>query len=120
MKIFKMVFSTFLLIGLLGNYCFLVKVDMMKKNFLLMAQNTYAKHNMLRVNIEIKGNGYKMKRIMILSGVVLSEKDKEKAEQIALSINGIVKVENNLKIKNINKDLSFKIFKLKNRKENHI
>jgi len=116
MKKLKMVFSTFFLIGLLAYFCFLMKVDTIKKDFLLTAQNAYEKHNMLRVNVEIEGDDFKTMRKLILTGVVLNEKLKEKAYFIALSIDGIAEVENNLQIKKIDKDLNLKSFKLKNRK----
>ena len=116
MKILKMLFAIFLLIGLLTYYCFLKNVDKMKKTFLLTAQELYTQENMLRVNVEIKGENFKTTRTLILTGVVLSEERKEKARLLALSINGVANVENNLKIKN--RDISFnvKTLKLKNRK----
>jgi osmotically-inducible protein OsmY len=120
MKILKMVFSTLLLLGLLGYSCFLINVDVMKRKFLSKAQDSYVEHNMSRVNVDLKGNGYKTKRVLILTGVVLTKGLKEKAEQIALGIDGVGQVENRLHIKKMDEDLTFKALKLKNRKENHI
>ena len=116
MKKLKMVLSTFFLIGLLAYFCFSMKVDSIKKDFLLTAQNAYEEHNMSRVNVEIKGDNFKTMRKLILTGVVLNEELKEKAYLIALSIEGVAEVENNLQIKKIDKDFDLKNFKVKNRK----
>jgi len=99
MKILKMLFATFFLIGLLTYLCFLTNVDSMKKTFLLTAQEAYFQHNMLRVNVRVKGDNLKTTRTLVLTGVVLTEELKEKAHLIALSINGVANVENNLQIK---------------------
>jgi len=116
MKILKILLSAFFLIGLLTYSCFLVNVDRIKKTFLLIAQDAYLKHNMLRVNVGIKGDDLKTTRILILTGTVLSEDLKEKAHLIALSIDGVTDVENNLKIQNRDKGFNFKRLKPKNRK----
>jgi len=85
-----------LLIGILSYFCFTDKSPEIKKDLISKTETIYKNKGLEGIKVGIKGEGLKQTRIITLNGEVTSKSIKKKAEEIALSVDGVAGVENNL------------------------
>ncbi len=89
---------TLVLIGALTYFCFENKSETIKERLLEKANSQYQSESMYWVKTDLEGQDLQMKRIMILDGTAPSQALKEKAEELALHIEGIAGVKNHLTV----------------------
>jgi len=85
-----------LLIGILSYFCFMDKSTVIKKDLITKTEAIYQKNGLEGIKVGIRGEGLKQTRTITLNGEVASENIKDKAEELALNIDGVMGVENNL------------------------
>jgi OOP family OmpA-OmpF porin len=84
-----------LLIGILSYFCFLDKAGAIGDDLVLKAKGV---KQLGAVDVGIRGDGLEMTRILTLKGTVASEALREEASKKALAIEGVLGVDNNLKV----------------------
>ncbi len=84
-----------LLIGVLSYFCFLDKAEAIGDDLVSKAKGV---EQLSAVDVGIRGDELEMTRILTLEGAVASEALKEEAGKKALAIEGVLGVDNNLKI----------------------
>jgi len=85
-----------LLIFILSYFCFMGKTDSIKSDILTKAESAYADESMGWVSSNLKGEALKATRTLVLTGTTDTLLKKEEAEKIALGIEGITSVQNNI------------------------
>ncbi len=84
-----------LLIGVLSYFCFLDKAGAIGDDLVSKAKGV---EQLGAVDVGVRGNELEMTRILTLNGTVASEALKEEASKKALAIEGVLGVDNNLKV----------------------
>ena len=87
-----------ILISVLSYFCFMDKADTIKDDLVSKAKIAYDEKQMSFVSANLKGEDYKLTNTLTLTGDAPSEELKQEASKIALSIEGIQKVDNQLKV----------------------
>jgi len=85
-----------ILIGVLSYFCFMDKADVIKDDLVSKANSAYATKQMNWVNADLKGEALEMTRVMTLTGNAPNEALKEEAQRVALGIEGVESVDNQL------------------------
>ncbi len=85
-----------ILIGVLSYFCFMDKADAVKDDLVSKATSAYATKQMDWVNVNLKGEALEMTRVMTLTGSAPNEALKEEAQRVALGIDGVESVDNQL------------------------
>ncbi len=87
-----------ILIAILSYFCFIDKADTIKDDLVSKAKITYDEKQMSFVNANLKGEGFELTNTLTLTGNAPSEELKQEASKIALGIEGIQEVDNQLKV----------------------
>jgi outer membrane protein OmpA-like peptidoglycan-associated protein/osmotically-inducible protein OsmY len=87
-----------ILIGILSYFCFMDKADTIKDDLVSKAKSAYAAKQMSFVNANLKGEDLELTNTLKLTGTVPSVEMKNEASKIALGIEGIEGVDNQLKV----------------------
>lgn len=87
-----------ILIAVLSYFCFMDKADTIKDDLVSKAKIAYDEKQMSFVNANLKGEDLKLTNTLTLTGKAPSEELKQEASKIALGIEGIQKVDNQLKV----------------------
>ena len=95
MKKWLLLLLGLLLIALLTYFCFTSKQETIRQDLIANTKSALGSQGGT-IDVDIKGNEFKTTRIITLKGVVPSEEQKAKAEELAKSVEGVAGVENQL------------------------
>ncbi len=87
-----------ILIGILSYFCFMDKAHTIKDDLVSKAKSTYASKQMSFVDANLKGKDFELTNTLTLTGTAPSEELKQEAGRVALGIEGIEGVDNQLKV----------------------
>ncbi len=87
-----------ILITILSYFCFMDKADEIKDDLVSKAKSAYAANQMSFVDASLKGENLELTNTLTLRGTAPSAELKQEAERVALGIEGIDGVDNQLKI----------------------
>ncbi len=90
-----------ILIAALSYFCFINKAGAIKDDLISSANSAYASKGMDWVKSGILGDGLEMTRVLTLTGTAPSEVLKDEASRVALSIEGVEGVDNNIVVKQV-------------------
>jgi len=90
-----------LLILILTYFCFTSKSIDIKDYLISKTQTIYKEKGLKNINIEVQGEDWRQTRTLTLTGIVLTDKEREEAEMIAKSIDGVKNVDNRLVINSV-------------------
>ncbi len=83
-------------IGALSYFCFLEKSKLIESDLISKAKSAYIDKNMDWVKTDISGSDLEMTRVLTLKGTTTTQELKDRAEKIALSIDGVDGVDNQI------------------------
>ena len=98
-----------LLIFILSYLCFMGKTDNIKSDLLMKTEHAYADKSMDWVSSSLKGEALKATRILVLTGTTDTLLKKEEAEKVALGIEGVTSVENNIIVEDATSNITIPV-----------
>ncbi len=101
MKKVLLILLGLLLIGVISYSCFQNKIETIRENLEMNANQTLLSNNLTNTNAYLVGNDFETTSIMKLTGNVPSIEDKQLAEDLVENISGVTGVDNQLEVANI-------------------
>ena len=98
MRSFLILIAGALLVGLLSIVCFSNKLEPITQDLITRTSKKLKENKLYDIDVDIVGKSYETKLITKLSGSVVSKKEKDKALNIAKSVEGVFGVEDNITI----------------------